>query len=127
MEAMKAPPIIYERKGRRISVTLVARVLHAGSRQAVAAITDISFYGLRMTCRRAHFERGEYISVCLPRYGLVRAKVAWFKDGEMGAMFTRPIDIRTFLLERKQQDPKEARTTRRSQVLRFLAGPKARR
>jgi hypothetical protein len=63
---MRPPPIIYERRGRRISVSLLARVLHNGSQQAVGAITDISFYGLRMTCRRVGFERGDFISVALP-------------------------------------------------------------
>lgn len=103
-------------------MTLVARVMYAGSQQTVGAVTDISFYGLRMTCRRAHFERGEYISVCLPRYGLVRAKVAWSKEGEVGAMFIRPIDIRTFLLEQKEQIPEKTSSSLRTQAVRFLLG-----
>lgn len=119
---MRPPPIIYERKGRRISVTLIARIMHAGSQQAVAAITDISFYGFRMTCRRAHFERGEYISVCLPQYGSVRAKVAWSKEGEVGAMFLRPIDIRTFLLERKAPTRENERPDQSAQAFRRSPG-----
>lgn len=107
---MNPPTIICGRKGRRICLTLAARVMYGGSQQTVGAITNISFYGLRMTCRRACFERGDYISVGLPQYGLVRAKVAWAKDGEFGAMFLRPIDIRTFLLESKSPERAEAQT-----------------
>ena len=96
---MGQPPIIYERRGRRIDVNLAARVLHTGSQEAFGTITDISFYGVRMKCRGLRLERGAFVSIALPHYGMVRARVAWSRGGDLGAVFMRPVDIRTFLLD----------------------------
>ncbi len=94
---MRTPADHVERKGKRLSVGLPSRVRHAGDRDAAAEIANISFYGLRATSG-ADLSRGEFISVALPTVGLVRARVAWAHDGAFGAVFLRPVDVRSFLL-----------------------------
>jgi hypothetical protein len=103
---MKAVTNIDERRGpRRIGISLVARIVKGGSVEAVGAVTDISFYGIRMTCRRLTVEPGGYVSIALPRYGLVRAKVAWSNHGEFGATFLSPVDIRAFMMKSRAGRP----------------------
>ncbi len=84
------------RKGRRLAVDLPSRLLHSGTNEVAAAISNISFYGFRAVSA-APVERGDFISIALPSVGLVRAKVAWTQTGSFGAMFLRPVDVRTFL------------------------------
>lgn len=93
---IRSLPVLVERKGRRIDASLPSRIVFAGTREAEAVIANISFYGFRATCA-VPFERGDFVSVALPHTGLVRAKVAWSRAGSFGAMFLKPVDIRTFM------------------------------
>ena len=103
-EVMKHDPIIFTRKGRRIGVALNTRILYAGRKEAAGRIVDISFFGLRVETELQP-ERDDFVSVELPQFGLVRAKVAWCRGGSFGALFLKPVDIRTFMLDADRQLP----------------------
>lgn len=87
------------RKGRRLTVSLPSRLVYCGTREAAAEVGNLSFYGFRAACD-AEVARGDFVSIALPVVGLVRARVAWRKAGALGAVFLKPVDIRTFLRPR---------------------------
>ena len=99
---MSVSPIICQRNGRRIGVSLMSRVTYAGMREATGAISNISFFGF---CMRGavQLNPGDFVSIALPNLGLVRARVAWCESDCFGAAFTKPVDIRKFMLGAGQQ------------------------
>jgi hypothetical protein len=82
-----------KRASRRVDVDLPTRLRHGGFRQVEVQLTNLSFGGFCARCEVA-LTRGDFVSIDLPDIGLVRAKVAWCQEGQMGAAFFNPVDIR---------------------------------
>lgn len=85
------------RAGKRKDVAFPSRLRHGEFLRAEVRIVNLSVYGFRASCDLP-LEKGAYVSVDLPNIGLVRARVAWSQDGRVGAMFTKPVDVRRCLL-----------------------------
>ncbi len=49
-QVLNAPSPLFTRTGRRVAVSLAARVRYAGLREAAAMIVNISSYGVRAQC-----------------------------------------------------------------------------
>ena len=82
-----------KRSSRRIDVTIRSRLRYGDFRQAEVQLANLSFGGFCALCA-VELERGDFVSIDLPDIGLVRAKVAWCRDGRMGGAFFSPVDIR---------------------------------
>jgi hypothetical protein len=82
-----------KRSARRVDVEARSRLRHGDFRLTEVQLSNLSFGGF---CARCHVEldRGDFVSIDLPDIGLVRAKVAWCHDGQMGGTFSSPVDIR---------------------------------
>ncbi len=82
-----------QRRARRVEVSIPSRVRHSSFEAAAVQIRNISFYGFRAD-GTPPVKHGDYVSIDLPRIGLVRARIAWARDGRFGAIFSRAIDVR---------------------------------
>ena len=82
-----------QRKARRVEVSISSRVRHSGFESAPVEISNLSFYGFRAR-GSLPVKHGDFVSVDLPNIGLVRARVAWSRDGRFGALFPKAIDVR---------------------------------
>ena len=82
-----------KRKARRVEVSISSRVRHSGFESASVEILNLSFYGFRAE-GSLPVKHGDYVSVDLPNIGLVRARVAWSRDGRFGALFPKAVDVR---------------------------------
>ena len=80
--------------------------------QAEATIHDLAFTGFRAECA-AMLAAGARISIDLPPFGPVPARVAWCRNGQVGGLFDAAVDIRRCAL-RPGEDPLVARIPRRS-------------
>ena len=54
-------------------------------------VVDFSPHGFRTKCD-AILRVGHYVSLDVPGTGIVNARVAWCRNGELGATFVNPID-----------------------------------
>lgn len=82
-----------KRTGKRLDVSIPSRLRHGGFDQADVTICNLSFRGFRAECEQS-LRPGEFVSIDLPRIGLVRARVAWCDSGRIGGMFLAATDIR---------------------------------
>ncbi len=82
-----------QRRARRVEVSIPSRVRHSSFEAAPVEIRNLSFYGFRAD-GTPPVKHGDYLSIDLPRIGLVRARVAWVRDGRFGAIFSRAVDVR---------------------------------
>lgn len=82
-----------KRTSRRIDVDIPSRLRHGGFRQVEVTLTNLSFGGFCARCELA-LTPGDFVSVDLPDIGLVRARIAWCRDGLIGGSFFNPVDIR---------------------------------
>ncbi|PWG03245.1 PilZ domain-containing protein [Sphingosinicella humi] len=88
-----APGHIEKRSGKRLNVSIPSRLRHSGFDQADVLICNLSFRGFRAECTE-QLTRGDFVSIDLPKIGLVRARVAWCQTGHVGGMFLKATDIR---------------------------------
>lgn len=91
-----APDNADKRAGKRLDVSIPSRLRHGGFDQADVRICNLSFRGFRAECGE-ELTPGEFVSIDLPQFGLVRARVAWCHSGRMGGMFLKPMDVRRCL------------------------------
>ena len=84
---------IVDRKAKRVAVAMASRVRYRGMLSADVLIRDLAFTGFRAECA-VEFVKGDRIYIDLPSFGLVPAKIAWRRDGMIGALFDSVIDIR---------------------------------
>jgi hypothetical protein len=85
------------RNAKRAVVHMPARLRHKGLEAAEVTILDLSFTGFK-AASDIDFTPGVYLSIDLPGIGLVRSKVVWCKDGQVGCSFNNPVDVRRCLL-----------------------------
>jgi hypothetical protein len=81
------------RRVRRVDVSIDSRIRHSGFEAAPVRIRNLSFYGFRAE-GTPPVKHGDYVSIDLPRIGLVRARIAWAQEGRFGAIFSRAVDVR---------------------------------
>ena len=81
------------RSAKRLAVAIPSRILYRGLLSAEAVIHDLAFTGFRAECAAA-LTSGARISIDLPPFGLVPARVAWCRDGQVGGLFDAAVDIR---------------------------------
>lgn len=86
------------RKAKRLSVTIASRIRHKGMQSAEVTIRDLAFTGFRADCA-LELAKGERISIDLPPFGLVPAKIAWCREGMVGGLFDSVVDIRHCVLK----------------------------
>lgn len=84
---------IVDRKAKRVAVAMSSRVRYRGMLSADVVIRDLAFTGFRADCTVA-FVKGDRISIDLPPFGLVPAKIAWCGEGLIGGLFDSVVDIR---------------------------------
>ena len=82
-----------QRKVRRVEVSIPSRIRHSGFEASPVRIRNLSFYGFRADGPSA-LKHGDFVSIDLPRIGLVRARIAWARDGQFGGIFSKAIDVR---------------------------------
>jgi len=82
-----------QRRARRVDVSIPSRIRHSSFEAAPVEIRNLSFYGFRAD-GTPPVKHGDYVSIDLPRIGLVRARVAWAKEGRFGAIFSKAVDVR---------------------------------
>lgn len=85
------------RKAKRVNVSLRSRIRHSGSEEVEVEIKDLSFYGFRAE-GTVPIPVGSYVSVDLPRLGLVRARIAWIRGDTFGGLFATAVDVRKCVL-----------------------------
>lgn len=90
---MEAPVLREQRKVRSVEVSILSRIRHSGFEAASVQIRNLSFYGFRAD-GELDVKHGEFVSIDLPKIGLVRARIAWAKDGRMGGIFCKAVDVR---------------------------------
>lgn len=90
---MQLPSGQVKRTSRRVDVNARSRLRHGDFRQTEVQLANLSFGGFCAICDLP-LEPGDFVSIDLPDIGLVRAKVAWCRDGRMGGTFFSPVDIR---------------------------------
>ena len=98
---MQAELISEKRKVRRVEVSIPSRIRHSGfgkgaAEAAPVKIRNLSFYGFRAD-GEPPVKHGDFVSIDLPKIGLVRARIAWAKDGRFGAIFSNAVDVRKCL------------------------------
>ncbi len=93
---MEAPLIREQRKVRRVEVSIPSRVRHSGFEAASVQIRNLSFYGFRADGELG-VKHGDFVSIDLPKIGLVRARIAWAKDGRFGGIFSKAVNVRKCL------------------------------
>jgi len=91
-------PSLVDRKAKRVDVAMISRIRYRGMLSVDVLIRDLAFTGFRADCDVA-LQPGEHVSIDLPAFGLVPAKVAWCKDGEVGGLFESVVDIRYCVLK----------------------------
>lgn len=89
---------IVDRKAKRVDVTLASRVRYKGMLSVDVTIRDLAFTGFRADCP-TEFVKGDRISIDLPSFGLVPARIAWCRDGRIGGLFDAVVDIRHCVLK----------------------------
>lgn len=82
-----------QRRVRRVDVSIRSRLRHSSFEASSVEIRNISFYGFRAE-GTPPVKHGDYVSIDLPRIGLVRARIAWAQEGRFGAIFSRAVDVR---------------------------------
>lgn len=87
------PSALEKRKARRVEVSIPTRVRHSSFESAPVEISNLSFHGFRAN-GALPIKHGDYVSVDLPNIGLIRARVAWSKEGRFGGVFTSAVDVR---------------------------------
>ncbi len=90
---MASQSIREQRKVRRVEVSIPSRIRHTGFEAASVEIRNLSFYGFRAD-GAATVKHGDFISIDLPRIGLVRARIAWATEGRFGGIFSKAVDVR---------------------------------
>lgn len=89
---------IVDRKAKRVAVALASRVTYRGMQSADVVVHDLAFTGFRATCA-VEFAKGDRVSIDLPPFGLVPAKIAWCHEGAIGGLFDAVVDIRHCVLK----------------------------
>lgn len=87
-----------KRNAKRADVLMPTRLCHGGLQSVQVTIRDLSFGGFRAECATT-FMPGQFVSIELPSIGLVRSKVAWCRDGQIGCTFNRAVDVRRCVLQ----------------------------
>ncbi len=90
---MQAAAMQEKRKARRVEVSIPSRIRHSGFEAAPVNIRNLSFYGFRAD-GAPPVKHGDFVSIDLPKIGLVRARIAWAWVGRFGGIFSRAVDIR---------------------------------
>jgi hypothetical protein len=90
---MASQAVQEQRRVRRVEVSIPSRIRHSRFEAAAVEIRNLSFYGFRAD-GSPELKHGDYVSIDLPRIGLVRARIAWAKDGRIGGIFSKAIDVR---------------------------------
>lgn len=87
---------INRRRHKRQDVAIPSRLLYRAMESCEIEIENISFSGFRALCD-LDLPPGSFVSVDLPNFGLVRARIAWSAGGKIGVAFTRVMDVRRCL------------------------------
>lgn len=82
-----------QRRVRRVEVSIPSRIRHSQFEAATVEIRNLSFYGFRADGSLA-VKHGDFVSIDLPRIGLVRARIAWAREGRFGGIFSKAVDVR---------------------------------
>ena len=82
-----------QRRSKRVEISISSRLRHGRFKLAQIEIRNLSFHGFRADACLP-LEPGDYVSVDLPNIGLVRARIAWSKEGRFGAVFPTAVDVR---------------------------------
>ena len=90
---MASQAVQEQRRVRRVEVSIPSRIRHSQFEAAAVEIRNLSFYGFRADGSPA-VKHGDYVSIDLPRIGLVRARIAWARDGRFGGIFSKAVDVR---------------------------------
>jgi hypothetical protein len=90
---MASQAIQEQRRARRVGVSIPSRIRHSSFEASPVHIRNLSFYGFRAD-GTPPVKHGDYVSIDLPRIGLVRARIAWTHEGRFGAIFSRAVDVR---------------------------------
>lgn len=93
-----APPASNtNRKAKRVAVAMASRIRPRGMAAIDVTIRDLAFTGFRADCEVA-LEAGTRVSIDLPTFGMVPARIAWCRDAMVGGVFDSAIDIRHCVL-----------------------------
>jgi len=90
---MSSQAIREQRRARRVEVSIPSRIRHSSFEASPVEIRNLSFYGFRAD-GAPPMRHGDYVSIDLPRIGLVRARIAWAHEGRFGAIFSKAVDVR---------------------------------
>lgn len=89
--ALKRPARFAPRDYRQ-GVTFAAALILADDRIVDIEVRNLSARGFMGRCDTALIPGG-WVGVDLPGYGIVRALVRWYDDGEFGCQFRNSIDV----------------------------------
>lgn len=82
-----------KRSARRVAVSMRSRLRHGGFLLTEVELENLSFSGFCARCE-IELKPGDFVSIELREIGLVRARIAWCRDGRIGGAFFNPVDIR---------------------------------
>lgn len=103
------------RKARRVAVAIPSRVRYRGMLLAEIVIRDLAFTGFRADCG-IELAKGERISIDLPPFGLVPARIAWRGEDVIGGLFDSVVDIRHCVMKPDEASYFSARRRRTSRA-----------
>jgi hypothetical protein len=90
---MGSPAHQEQRRAKRVEVSIPSRIRHSSFQASPVEIRNLSFYGFRAD-GSPPVKHGDYVSIDLPKIGLVRARIAWTREGRFGGIFSRAVDVR---------------------------------
>ena len=82
-----------QRRSKRVEISIPSRLRHGHFKLAHVEIRNLSFHGFRAEACLP-LSPGDYVSIDLPNIGLVRARIAWSREGRFGAVFPTAVDVR---------------------------------
>jgi hypothetical protein len=88
-----AAAFVERRAAKRVHLDLETRLLHRGLQHADIVVRDLSFTGFNGETD-APVDKGDLVSIGLPRIGLVRATIKWRRGKCIAGSFHHAVDIR---------------------------------
>jgi hypothetical protein len=85
----------YAPRGPRIAVDLGTSLVLADDRVVPVTIHNLSSNGFMAKCR-GKVPENAWLGVELPGCGILRARVRWIEDGEIGCQLRKAIDLDQF-------------------------------
>ena len=92
----ESPFKVEDRASLRYRAQLEVMIRELGGPDEPIRLIDISARGFRGECA-APFEKPCILSLALPVFGDVKARLVWRRDGMIGAQFLVPIDMQALI------------------------------